>query len=197
MIKLYKTCNVSINEILHVDKAVYEKEGYAGKPVFSWPIYDFFKLYHSGQIEKAQQYYAEWYIEQYNRYSGYAKSQGGMKRGTLDRLYNSLKNSNNGNISFESAVQIRVKQRFYLFEKILAEGYIPNHKTPIQVLRINYDQFLIISGGHHRVAIMAAIGYKEVPMVYVFMNRPSYFLNKYSRKGKSILNFKKPSFLIK
>ena len=190
MIKLYRTCNVSINKILHVDRPVYNKEGYAGKTVFSWPIYRFFKLYHSGQKEKALQSFTDWYTEQYKKYSGCGKSKGGMKGGTLEKLYHNLQKNYNGNTSFENAVEIRVKQRFSLFESILTQGYIINESAPLQALKTNNDQFILLNGGHHRVAILAAIGYNEIPMVYVFMNKTSYYLNKYSKKVISLMSLK-------
>jgi hypothetical protein len=111
-----------------------------------------------------------------------SKNQGGMKNGSLDRLLEVGKLSDD---NFFKTVNTRVMQRFQLLESIRTSGYKPNHDSPVKVIKGNKDQYKLFSG-HHRVAILAVLEYDIVPNVYVFENNFMYLLFKCRRKIKGI-----------
>ena len=190
MIKLYDICNVPINKILHDDKPAYVKEGHGGKQVHYWPVYRFYRLYHTGKKKNAKLSYINWYIDQYVKYAEINKSQGGMKGGSLDRLVKrSAGNSGNEDL-FRNAVAIRVQQRFQLFESISFSGYRPDHNFPVAALKLNGNQYKLISG-HHRAAILAVLEYDSVPDVLVFSGE---IMNLCYRIGERIKRMTKDRF---
>ena len=181
MIKLYKICNIPINNLLHDDKPAYKKEGHGGKQVWHWPIYKFFRIYHLNKKKEAQKSFCDWYIDQYQKYSGTPKSQGGMKNGSLDRFIKEIRIDANSDVLFKDAVLKRVNQRFQLLESISSSGYNPNHIDPVKAFKSNDNQY-IVNSGHHRIAILAALGYDVVPEVYVFKNNLVFILYRCQQK---------------
>lgn len=165
---LYKVTSIPITSLRHDDSEAYLKEGHGGETVWKWPIYKFFSLYHSGAKERAEELYINWYIDQYHKYSGLEKSKGGMKGGSLDRLNQRYRKSKGirNDLVMESVVN-RVKQRFLLLENIRENGYKPNPQNPVKVHKAG-EQMYKLFGGHHRVAILAALQYKRVPDIYVY-----------------------------
>ena len=170
MLNYYKICNLPIDSILHDDKPAYVKEGHGGKQVGNWPIYSFFKLYHSGEKETAELCFVNWYIDQYEKYSETDKSKGGMKDGSLDKLVKDTPDISYNKELFENAVLTRVQLRFQLFESISRLGYSPDHVYPVSAIQLNGNHYKLISG-HHRTAILAALGYEFVPDVFVFSGK--------------------------
>lgn len=185
MFKLYFVAEIPIKKLLHDNKMAYLNEGHGGKPFWHWPIYHFFKLYASGDEEDSKYLYINWYIDQYQKYSKTEKKFGGMQGGSLDRLYKKLR-SNKGDSEFKRIVSLRVDQRFHLFESIKKEGYQANQKDPVYAFKLKKDAFLL-QGGHHRVAVMAALGRKEIPNVYVFHNRLVYKSYRFLTRLKKYL----------
>jgi hypothetical protein len=186
MIRLYNVSSLPIHNILHDDKTAYTLEGHGGKQVCHWPVYRFFKLYDSGKQDDATSSFFNWYIDQYNRYSKIDKSKGGMKDGSLDRLVKKTSVAGENGNSFENAVLKRIKQRFELLEAIRISGYIPDYTFPIIVIKINNDKFKLVSG-HHRTAILAALGYDCVPDVHVFPNETMLIIFRILQKVKRLI----------
>ncbi len=180
----YKTY-IGVSSLLHDNKPCYALEGHGGKPVWQWPVYEFFNLYLIGEKEEAESRFIDWYYDQYKKYSSVEKSEGGMKNGSLDRLYRQMKTANE-NISLKDVIRIRVKQRFDLLEDIKTRGYHPNTLDPIKVFRIKPNQYMLF-GGHHRVAVLAALGENNIPGVYVFTNNAALFLYRILKKAKVLL----------
>ena len=187
MFRLYSVEDIPITKLLHDDKYAYKKEGHGGKPVWEWPIYHFFKLYHSGENEKANRLFIDWYMEQYQKYSNVPKTKGGMKNGSLDKLYLEMQNNKNRKISIRESVVERVRQRFQLLEQIKSVGYRPVDSDPIKVFRLsgyNYKLF----GGHHRVAIMSVLGYDIISDIHVYNNKMDYICHNLLKKLTNIFN---------
>ena len=181
MFRLYTVEDIPITKLLHDDKYAYKKEGHGGKPVEEWPIYHFFKLYHSCEKEKAESLFVEWYIDQYRKYANVNKSKGGMRKGSLDRLYKDMKSGNNVDTSFREAVVERVKQRFQLLESILSSGYKPRDTNPVRAFMFKNGYYMIF-GGNHRVAVLAALDYELIPNIYVYKNNLSFIIHKIFNK---------------
>lgn len=186
MIRYYNICNVPINKIIHANKPAYVFEERAGKSIYHWPVYQFFKLYHSGEIDDAKSFFLKWYIDQYSKYAEIDKSKGGMKGGSLDRLVKKLPSQIVKENFLEKVILERVQQRFELFESIRSTGYIPNNDFPVKTIRTHNDKFKLLSG-HHRTAILAALGYNSVPNVYVFANDIMLFGYRIESKIKQAL----------
>ena len=174
-----KPSSTPIKKLLHDDKIAYDREGQGGKPVWQWPIYNFFKLYYNDGKAEAEKHFADWYKEQYTKYSITDKSKGGMKNGSLDKLIKSAKFS--GDKGFEQAVVSRVRQRFSLLESIRDKGYLPNPNTPVMAIK-RRNQYVLFAG-HHKVAVLAVLGYTHVPDVVVFRSWLHY---KFFRLGKKL-----------
>ena len=186
MYQLVKVSDLPISKLIHDSKYCYSAEGHGGKTVENWPIHRFFLLYESGKINEATDEFVAWYIDQYKKYAHVDKSKGGMKNGSLDRLYKSLQQRKNREPTFEEAVRERVSQRFQLLESIRSKGYKPNHSTPVMAYSNNNGSYMLF-GGHHRVAVLATLDYNKVPDVFVFKNKSSFFLYRCFRKLKKII----------
>ena len=178
MLQLYSVSDLDISNLLHDDKEVYVKEGHGGKAVWEWPIYHFFQHYYSGEKVEARKQFADWYIDQYKKYGNVKSSEGGMKGGSLDRIVQKKGLKSN---EIYLAIQERVSQRFDLFDNIDLNGYNPNLIDPVKVYKINSNQYILF-GGHHRVACLAVLNYKEVPGVILFNNELSYLWFRFQRK---------------
>lgn len=168
-------CSVPIKTLLHDDKLAYTQEGHGGKPFWRWPIYKFFKLHANGKEAEAKQAFSDWYIDQFQKYGQLKKSNGGMKGGSLSRLYEKMLHHSDGQILFQHAVVERVRLRFDLLNKIKSEGYHPNPNKPVIAFK-RHNNKLILHEGHHRVAILAALGYEAIPNVHVFRNKCELFV---------------------
>ena len=176
--------------IRHDDKHCYVIEGFGGQPVEKWPIYRFYDQYFRGNRDAAAMEYETWYLDQFTKYSQISKSSGGMKKGSLYKLIETLHHSRSimfdGNLKsadqkiIEEAIRERVGYRFMLMESIMKEGYHPNRRDRIIGVKKNGSVFL--KGGHHRTAILKTLGYPKVPDVIVYPNDTLYLIMKRIRK---------------
>ncbi len=178
--------SVPIKKLLYDDKLAYVQEGHGGKPVWQWPIFRFFKLYADGKTTEAEKAFAEWYIDQFQKYGQLEKSKGGMKGGSLSRLYDNMLHHSDGQVSFQQAVAERVRLRFSLFDKIKSEGYLANPYKPVIAFKRNDDK-LLMHEGHHRVAILAALGYDSIPNVHIFRNKHELFLFRLMNRFRKLI----------
>ena len=189
MVRIF-TQDICFDVIRHDDKPCYVIEGFGGQPVEKWPIYRFYDQYLSGNRDVATMEYETWYLDQFTKYSHISKSSGGMKKGSLYKLIETLHHSRSimfdGNLKsadqkiIEEAIRERVGYRFMLMESIMKEGYHPNRRDRIIGVKKNGSVFL--KGGHHRTAILKALGYPNVPAVIVFPSNTLYLVMKRIRK---------------
>ena len=171
--KMYKSFlkNVPLNHIRHNDLPCYVTEGFGARPIEEWPIYTFFQQYLLGETESAKQNFENWYKDQLNKYHSITKVEGGMYKGSLYSLV-----EKECKVSFSkvdescknAAIRTRVEQRFQLLEDMKEYGYSTTRTERIDVVRKNGSLYL--TGGHHRVAALLALGEKELPNVLVFRN---------------------------
>jgi hypothetical protein len=169
---------VPIRLIRHDDQPCFMQEGHGGKPVEDWPIYSFFSRYLNGEREAATRAFHDWYLVQYERYWNAPKSLGGMRGGSLSRLLKAM-HAEHG-LSFdgdpskaeqqvlEGAVLRLVRRRFDLADDIRTNGYDEAAGIPVEGVRRLDKVFL--TGGHHRVAILRALGRTSVPAVVIYPN---------------------------
>lgn len=172
-----KIKDINIDAIRHDDKYCYVFEGHGGRPVYTWPIYRFYYMYIHESKKKAKEGYELWYLDQYMKYRFFSKKKGGMLEGSLDRLVVSKKD--NGKVDEQvllQAIAERVKQRFDIANSIMNDGYIPNHDDPIK--GIKKGTTVLLKCGHHRVAILAALGKNIVPNIYVYDEYYIYNLHR-------------------
>ena len=182
--------DICFDVIRHDDKHCYVIEGFGGQPVEKWPIYRFYDQYLRGNRDMAAKEYETWYLDQFTKYSQIPKSSGGMKKGSLYKLIETLHHSRSimfdGNLKsadqkiIEEAIRERVGYRFMLMESIMKEGYHPNRRDRIIGVKKNGSVFL--KGGHHRTAILKTLGYPKVPDVIVYPNDTLYLIMKRIRK---------------
>ena len=113
-----------------------------------------------------------------------------MKNGSLDRLVKRTSVAGENGNSFKNAVLKRIRQRFNLLESIRISGYTPDHKFHVIAIMTHNDQFKLISG-HHRTAILAALGYDSVPDVYVFNRNTMWLFYRALQRLKKVLGVHK------
>ena len=168
--------DVPLAAVRHNDRPVYVEEGYGGRPIEHFPPYRFFRLYREGQPDQARAEFRAWYREQYRRYAGVPKQQGGMQGGTLHRLVASQCEAEGVELPadgaavaeapLERAIGRRVEQRFALLESLRERGYDRALAPPILALRRGPECHLL--GGHHRAAALRVLGQERLPGVSVF-----------------------------
>lgn len=168
--------DIPLSKIRHNDLPCYVQEGYGGRPIPEWPMYQFFAEYVHGEKELAREKFEAWYLEQLNRYHDRPKIEGGMYTGSLYTLIEHMSGvpfSEATELQKKEAIKRRVAERFALLENIRSEGYRPNAER-IDGIKKGADVYLL--GGHHRVAILAALGKEVLPQMMVFPNRFMYNL---------------------
>lgn len=128
--KSYFQEEVTFSSIRFDIKECYLKEGYGGKPIECWPVYDFYGAHLAGDLKSATELYKEWYTEQFKRYREIPKARGGMLHGSLDQLIldrhrqrgMSTADGYDARVVSE-AISQRVGERFWLIDSIRQKGY--------------------------------------------------------------------------
>lgn len=182
--------NVPLSRIRHNDLSCYVAEGFGGAPVEAWPIHTFFKQYIAGEKEVAQENFEKWYKEQLEKYQYVPKAEGGMYEGSLYQFIEKHCKAPFSEVKEDcknSAIRLRVAQRFQLLEDIKKRGYKMAETERIDAVRKN--GFFYLKGGHHRVALLFALGWRELPGVLVFSNQLLYNLFCFLRNNLSTKNF--------
>ena len=165
---------VPISKIYYSRKKCYVNEGFGGQQIILSPIYRFFKEYIHGDKQMAIEAFCDWYRDQFNKYHNVSKKFGGMYMGSLYRLvienhrkaHQEFSNVKEANLEIvEISIRQRVAQRFALADQIIEEAYEVNFSDPITAIKKKGKYFL--QGGHHRVCILAAMGEKFIPKVYI------------------------------
>lgn len=175
---IYFQNKVPISKVYYSRKKCYVDEGFGGQKIILSPIYRFFKEYIHGDKQLAINAYCDWYQDQFSKYHNISKANGGLYKGSLYRLI--VKNHIKANREFlgikvsdkkiiEDSISQRVAQRFALVERIINDGYVADLTDPITAIKKNGKYFL--QGGHHRVCILAAMGEKFIPKVYIKRGR--------------------------
>ncbi|HVY56211.1 MAG TPA: oligosaccharide flippase family protein [Thermodesulfobacteriota bacterium] len=155
------------------EREIYVKDGYGGKPIECWPVYGFFAQFTSGDVSGAQEEYERWYADEFSKYGSVGKERGGMKNGSLYKKVERMHQEKN--LSFvdtspdeeivREAIAKRVEERFGLIRSIREKGYCPSRRDVIYGVRRNGA--VILWNGHHRVAALKALGYTEVPDIFI------------------------------
>ncbi len=163
--------DIPISSILTIPKEVPIKEGWGGRHIKYFPPYSFFRMYISGDEEEAKERMKQWY---YNRLINeklcvLPKAQGGMLGGTLFKVLEKKHKlrgivlkvdlSNVDNKLIMKGIEQGVEERFKLLRSILKYGY-KECGNPIYLKRAG-DCYILLNG-HHRVAAMAACGYRVI-----------------------------------
>lgn len=183
--------NIPINNIRHDDLLCYVCEGWGGTDIDNWPIYIFYREYLFGNRLEACAKYCRWYMDQLRKYDRTKKKCGGMFKGSLYSLVSARLSSAglayvgvSGNEEYDlivkNAIRERVMQRFMLAENIDKVGYDPSLNDP--VVGIRRSDGIYFKNGHHRAAILKALGYTECPGVLVFNEAFTYELWRIRRK---------------
>jgi hypothetical protein len=145
----------------------------------------------NGDTEQARLDFEDWYLDQFLKYRHVPKRLGGMRGGSLARVVaagvDAAPAAGGGsreagaddshdvaNARLRNAIALRVEQRFELLESIRQYGYTPNMADPI--LAIKRSRCLYLEGGHHRAAVLKALGWSVLPGVKVFRGRACYRL---------------------
>lgn len=168
--------DVPLSRLRHNDLSCYVKEGYGGRPIEDWPMYQFFAEYERGNVEDARKHFEEWYLVQLNRYGDTPKDQGGMYTGSLYTLVETIAGvpfPKATELHKREAIQKRVEERFALLQNIKKEGYRPDTE---RIDGIQKEGYVYLLGGHHRVAVLHALGISIFPKILVFPNRFMYNL---------------------
>lgn len=183
--------DVPLSSIRHSDRKCYVQEGHGGREIEVWPIYRFIHQYVNGDMEQAREDFADWYLDQFMKYRHVPKQLGGMRGGSLARVVEGEvvaapvaggrsreagtdESYDEANARLQKAIALRVEQRLELVESIRVDGYTPNLSDP--VLAIKQNHCLYLEGGHHRAAVLKALGWSVFPGVKVFRGRAHYRL---------------------
>ncbi|MFA4971007.1 MAG: hypothetical protein WC683_00235 [bacterium] len=175
--------NVSIAQIRHDDLSCYNNEGWGGTSIDRWPIYNFYRNYLLGNKKTAREEYCRWYAEQLQKYGETNKRYGGMFRGSLYTLINSRladkclsydysSGDEKYNEIVRNAICERVMQRFALAECIAKEGYDSSGSD--WIMGIERDGLVYLKNGHHRCAVLKALGFEVVNNVCLCRNYLHY-----------------------
>ncbi len=159
---------IPISSILSESKDVSIHEGWGGKHIKYFPPYGFFRMYISGEENKAKDSMRQWYFNRFvrNKLCVVPKTEGGMMGGSLFEVLEKIHKSkgidlkadlsNGDNELIMKGIEDRVKGRFQLIKSILMHGY--EECGDFIYLKKTGDYHTLIDG-HHRVAAMAACGY--------------------------------------
>lgn len=176
---------VPFTQLRHNNLPAYVAEGYGGKEIEAWPVYDFFVEYLSGDMGGATEAYVAWYMEQLASYADVPKSQGGMLHGSLFTLIERETGKSFSETTVaerEAVVRVRVKQRFALLTRIVGEGYRVEKGDRIEAVR--NGKYVYLKGGHHRAAALRALGEEDMPGLFVFPHPIVYALYSILRNIK-------------
>jgi hypothetical protein len=162
---------IAINELRHNNLKVYNDEGYGGQEIQLFPAYRFLLEYHNGNYYSAEKNFSNWYFESYVKYFNVPKSKGGMMHGSLDsrvreKILKKIEPTTiigNRKIIMHE-IETLVLNKFNLYKSIKRDGISLIKRDRIRV--VDQDKFLILKGGHHRVAICKILGLDYVP-VYI------------------------------
>lgn len=167
-------------ELIRCDnKRVHVLEGFGGKRITAWRVHKIIEIYISGRKAQAKSEYVDWYWSQFRRYAMVPKRVGGMYRGSLFSLVQRAHRMHglrfNGRVDraneciVQRCIEDQVVKRFGLVDSVIEKGYSPRSRDPISVIGKHGLYYLI--EGHHRVATLSALGYREVPNLYSFDNQ--------------------------
>ena len=176
---------ILFTQLRHNNLPAYKTEGYGGKEIEAWPVYGFFHTYLTGDVVGATEAYVSWYMEQLERYGEVAKRKGGMRHGSLYCLIEKETGKPFDEayaIEKEMMIRKRVAQRFQLLTRIVGEGYDPRKGERIEAVRDGTVVYL--KGGHHRAAIVRALGDEEMPGLFVFPHPIVYAVYSFLRNLK-------------
>lgn len=165
---------VPFSSIRHNDLSCYVEEGYGGKAIECWPVYDFYCDYLKGNKKTAHEAFRLWYHDQLKKYHNVSKDLGGMYRGTLYVLIEKRSGTHfksAGPETVDAAICERVTQRFALLESIQRDGYDP---TIERVDGVHKHGQVYLTGGHHRAAALRALGEERFPGILVFPHQIIY-----------------------
>ena len=186
--------NLLITDIVHNDLECYVESEYGGKKIKKWPFYTFIKEWIDGNYEQARNLWIEWLVNEFSRYCLEIKSKGGMYQGSVHRYAIDCANENkdefwlNPNLLSKKFViqgaSMLVDRRIELIRSIRDKGYQINLNDPILAVKIK--DYYVFKGGHHRVAIMSVLGYRNLPGVIVYP-KPLWECRKWLMKIKKYL----------
>jgi len=175
--------NIPINAVRHDDLQCYVYEGWGGSPIEDWPIYKFYREYLHGNKSDACDRYCSWYSDQLEKYGNTGKKYGGMLKGSLYSLissrlaeYGLAYNHSSDNKEYDAvvgnAIRERVRQRFELAESIADKGYYSSGSD--WIMGIERDGLVYLKNGHHRCAVLKALGVETVNDVRLCRNYLHY-----------------------
>ena len=160
--KEWRNVSYWVNETIDIDKllcnraAFLTNEGYGSKPMNYFPFYTACKMYMANQHDEGKKIYYYLIKHFFNIYGKKHMREGGIKGfWWYDRIMKFP--------TLEEGIMWWVYDRFNLLESIARE-YNP-YREEIVVREDNGKYY--ISDGHHRVAILYALGYKKVENVRI------------------------------
>lgn len=170
---------VPIERLLCNDKPIAKRQGFARRPITDFPVSRAFHLYLENPAAGIE-YLIEWYREQIfeRKVWRFPKRSGGMATGSLARAAERLHTERGLPwTGFESAerelideaIHERVSYYFELLESIRRNGFRRELGPPIQC---SADRgFFELINGHHRVAALEALGYRQAAVEVRPMSR--------------------------
>ena len=167
--------DLRIDELRSVNLPVYVGEGYGGRSIDRFPPYGFFALHLTGRQQEATDAFRAWYAEQFQKYVAVPKYIGGLHMGSLHRLVIDVHRKHGIRLlpeacdwnaeMLDEAIAMRVAQRFELLDAIKVWGY--DQTRTEDILASFHDGHIYLRGGHHRAAILRALGESVLPGVVV------------------------------
>jgi hypothetical protein len=187
---LINKTSVLLDDIRHNDSLCYVREGFGGRKIEHWPMYSFFCQYVSGNKGEAIANFSQWYRNQFEKYCKVSKRYGGMLNGSLYKLIQKRYRMESGRrfknpddvkpAIIDMAILEKVTERMELVDDIMKNGYMINKNHPV-VASLNNNN-IIIENGHHRAAILKALGYESIPGILLFKSNAAYrVLGKFLR----------------
>ena len=187
--------NILLNKIIHNDLFFYKKSGYGGKKIKQWPFYNFIKMWINGDCEQARNLWIDWLMGEFKKFCIEEKSKGGMYQGSM-HLYtlNYIKENKEkywldptliSPVDIKFGATFLVDRRIGLIQSILNNGYVINPSD--QIIAVRNNNFYELKGGHHRAAIMHALGKEKLPNIMIY-SKNIWELRKWLVKIKNFLS---------
>jgi hypothetical protein len=148
--------------------------GFASAPITGFPVYRVFSEYLVDPLE-ARRLLEEWYWDWWVNHRAWrvSKQAGGGRGGSLwsavKKVHANAGKHLDGDMSVADPDLLKVafkevtNYRISILESIRDRGYVHNAKSPIRATARN--GLLYLTGGHHRVAALAALGHETVPLI--------------------------------
>ena len=182
--------NVELSKLLHDDRSAYVLEGYGGKGIAQWPFFYFIRQFFDDDEVKAKNRWVDWLIDQHSKYGSFEKKNGGMYGGSVQKYALDIAGCQSPadltDADIKHGAISLVERRIAMMRSIRDEGFNAKKNGRVIALKVLRDKkiYYVMKGGHHRAAVLFALGYASFPNVLVVAPTTYKFLHF----GRKVVN---------